>query len=187
MTVLPLPPGMASGAAYDINLPGDVVGEVGTPLYATYAALWSGGEVRLIPSLGDGSLENYANAINIRGHVVGASEKGGSSNGPSPQLGLADSMELPDAGLEGAGGRATMLLYDAEGVLIAGLNDTTTPAVRSAEGLLVALAQPPYADTVRVVLRLEWEVDGRTETSDWVFLWEDGILRTLEGDPVLPR
>ena len=189
MTLLPLPDGMEFSAARDINLVGDIVGEVGRidlerEDCVVYAAIWSGGKVRFIPSLGGGALRNYSNAINVKGHVVGASEKVGISDlGPSRVLGT-DAVGLGDGG---SGGRATMLLYDAGGALIAELNDQTAPSVRSADELLGVLAQPAYANTARIVLRLESYGSGGTETADWTFLWEDGVLKTAQGETVLAR
>lgn len=186
MTVLPLPDGLDFSAARDINLAGDIVGEVGwiglSP--QVYAAIWTGGEVRLIPSLGDGTLQNYTNAINVRGHVVGASEKIGAADIGSSQAYSSEALSLEAGESEG---RAMMLLYDASGALIAELNDRTTPSVRSAEELIAALAQPAYAKTTRIVLRLESYSSGGTQTADWVFLWEGGMLKTPEGETVLGR
>lgn len=187
LAFLALPDGMDSGLAYDISLLGEVVGEVRVEdflTYRSYAAIWSGGEVRLIPSLGDGSLDNYANAVNIRGHVVGASEKDGGSN---TQLGREQTAGALGSEPNEPGGRATVLLFDAGGVLIAELNDQTKPVVRSAGELISALTQPAYADTARVILRLEWQAGGEIQTSDWTFFWQDGALKTPDGDLVLPR
>ena len=202
VTMLPLPEGMDFSVARDINLAGDIAGEVGTyPVLPTVdgfgfpansssyglpvrAVIWSRGAVTTIPSLGDGTLFNYSNAINVKGHVVGASEKEGGLPLSSNRVLSSDAVGL---GAGGSGGRATMLLYDAGGVLITELNDQTTPSVRSVDELLAVLAQPAYANTVRIVLRLESYGSGGTNTADWTFLWEDGVLKTLQGDPVLGR
>lgn len=72
MTELPTPAGTTAAFGIQINLPGQVVGQVFDADFNAQAALWNHGTLTLLPGIAGGNGSQPA-GINIRGEIVGSS------------------------------------------------------------------------------------------------------------------
>ena len=73
MTELPSPAGSTAAFAIQINLLGQVVGQVFDANFNAQAALWSHGTLTLLPGIAGGN-NSFPVGINIRGEIVGYSD-----------------------------------------------------------------------------------------------------------------
>jgi uncharacterized membrane protein len=71
-TLIPLPPGLVTGGALDINARGDVVGNMFDADGGWHGYYWDGRRVTLLRGLGGGFI--YARRINARGEIAGTAD-----------------------------------------------------------------------------------------------------------------